>query len=89
MKDNSAAAVDLLGHLLQDPAIAKRLWIVENQNLTLEDVCDLLRCGETKLRGLIRDGKWIMVAGPSGRLEMTPDQFREQRRILMSMDKRR
>ena len=89
MGDNNDIAMNMVMQLLRDPGIMRHLWIRANKNLSLSEVCELLNIGETKLRGLIKEGKWMMIHGPSGRLEMTPNQFREQRRILMSMDKKR
>lgn len=89
MHQSDNIALDALGALLRDPEISRRIWVLNNQNLTVSDVAALLRCSDNHVRKLIKEDKWRMVPGPSGALEMTPDQFREQRQVLMSMDKKR
>lgn len=80
------AALGVLARLMRDPEVSRRIWVLNNQNLTVSDVAALLRCSENHVRNLIKRGQWIMVPGPSGGLEMTQEQFQEQRRILMSAD---
>lgn len=82
------AVIHYLIHAYVDnKPLLRKLKNLEDELLTINEVADMLKCSETKLRNLIRDGDWKMVKGPGG-YSMTRAAFREQRDLLLAKAKR-
>ena len=80
-------ALDILTTLLRDSEITRRFYTLQTKNLTIEEVAERLNVSVRTLERRMEEGKWLMYRSKiSGKLEMTPQQFEEQRKLITIPD---
>jgi len=77
----------LITEYVDNKPLLRKLKNMEDELLTIEEVAEMLKCSDQKVRKLIKDGDWKMVKGPGGYV-MTRAQFREQRDLLLAKAER-